>query len=227
MVSRSKSFNMNNPYTKGTLNSWKSSPDLSSYFIDRLSLNLREVSPQEALNSVKQIKMQIERDKWQYVPEKNEKLDEEQKKWNNRCYCAVDMFETGLNVIQDIRFDSKHEYNCIIAYFRGSPVGVLILSYTSDLSDSPEIVVLVTHCGLKGGGALLIEYAVNKSKELGRSGKLKMLPLGDAQNVFLNMGFVDASSGDIELNPAESNKWYIVQGKYRFHKSFGGHLSER
>ncbi|BET97563.1 hypothetical protein [Xenorhabdus taiwanensis] len=215
MISRSKSFYIKRPNTQDMLNSWKSSPDLSSYFINRLSLNIKDVSLHGALNAISQIKVQIERDRWKYLPEKHEQLDEEQKKWNNRCYCAIDMFETGINVIQDIRFDSKHEYNCIIAYFRGHPVGVLILSYTSELSDLPEIVVLATHCGLKGGGALLIEYAVNKSSELGRGGKLKMLPLGDAQSVFLNIGFVDASSGDIELNPGESNKWHIVDGKYR------------
>ncbi|OTA18801.1 N-acetyltransferase [Xenorhabdus beddingii] len=194
-----------------------SSPNLTSFSFDaNASLVIKNASSQEISHAAKSMKLQIEKDKWMYLACKDEKLDDNQKKWNNRIFCTTDMCETCINVIQDIKYDAKHQHRCFIAYYRGVPVGIEIVSYPSDPTHLPEIVVLVTHCGLQGGGILMVEYAADISQNLGREG-VRIYPMGDSEGVYLKMGFEHTPAGDMVLKPARSRNWgKDKNGRYRF-----------
>ncbi|MDX7998139.1 hypothetical protein FE394_02735 [Xenorhabdus sp. Reich] len=220
MIFNRKLSNISEQKTSGSLNRWNSSPELTSHFIDRSSLNIIEVSFQEALNSIHKMKFKIEEDNWEYMPNPDEQLDEEQRKWKNRCYCTKDMLGAGINILNDIKnelnYGGKYNYNFFVSYFKLAPIGALILSSSSNLSDFPEVMILVTHSGIKGSGILLIEEAVNKSQQLGKNGKLKLFSLGEVRGIYSNMGFVEVNSGDMELDPAVSHRWHFANGRYRF-----------
>ncbi|MBD2784106.1 hypothetical protein ID858_04525 [Xenorhabdus sp. DI] len=216
---RSKSFNINNPSPFGNLPRVKSSPNiLETDFDARMLITIKKVSAGEALHLTDI--MVINSREWRYdnplVPP-----DDEQTKWNKRyddahnILCCIDSY---------IKYIDKKNLLFFVAYFRGVPVGALQFTYKDEPdknkpADAPKINYLATHCGIRNCGALLVEYAVNESLQLGMDGKLRLAPLDNSSiPVSIKMGFTQLEGGKyLYLNPAESNKWDCSNpNRYRY-----------
>jgi hypothetical protein len=144
-------------------------------------------------------------------------LNDEQRRWKARYDDALEIFNevcsnSEIHILLS-RPDKKTFF--YIAYYMGHPIGVLQLSMYYKL---PKVAFLATHCGIQGCGKLLIEYAVNKSQQLGHNGKLYLKSLDNAQHVYKSMGFINAGEY-LELNPAERTDkwiWNSVKNCYKF-----------
>ncbi|MBC8949846.1 GNAT family N-acetyltransferase [Xenorhabdus sp. TS4] len=200
MIFRSKSFS----------EIWPRSIDI------RCSIVIKEASLSEVFHATEKIKKETMNNEW-LCPNSSGQLDEKQIKWNSRYNQALGIFkffyiDIGIRLkLEEI--DKRVLF--FVAYFRGVPVGVLQLLITDGL---PKVVFLATHCGIRGCGALLIEYAVNKSQQLGMGGKLQLSPYEGARATYMAMGFTEAGE-HLELYPADRNdkwKWNEATGRYRF-----------
>ncbi|MEX0446336.1 hypothetical protein [Xenorhabdus sp. SGI246] len=199
MISRSKSFS----------EIWPRSIDI------RCSIVIKEASLPEAFNAVQKIKKETMNDEWLYS--NSSELDEEKIKWNSRYNQALKIFTFLYNNIgARLQLEGTDKRMLFfVSYFRGVPIGILQLLVTDGL---PKVVFLATHCGIRGCGVLLIEYAVNKSQQLGMGGKLQLLPYKGAIPAYIEMGFTSVGE-NLELYPADRSdkwKWDEVTGRYRF-----------
>ncbi|PHM47543.1 GNAT family N-acetyltransferase [Xenorhabdus miraniensis] len=216
---RSKSFNIHQPLTPGSLirsqsfsGKWPSSVDI------RASIVIKEVSPEEASSEMMKVRKEMKDNSWEcFIYSGN--YDNEQEKWNSR-------FTGAYEILSDILINAnlrtkESGVSFFVAYFRGSPIGGLQLSPgDNEFPDFPKVNYLATHCGIRGCGALLLEQAVNKSQRLGKDGNLKLRPLLRAIPAYVDMGFVEIES-HMELHPIERNdKWKYDEAtntyKYRF-----------
>ncbi|CDG16452.1 hypothetical protein [Xenorhabdus doucetiae] len=217
---RSKSFNnINQPSVSSSLPHAKSASDIDKTLLEaRTVITIKKVSAEEALHLTDIIV--INSRGWRYDNSLGSP-DDEQTKWNERydgahnILCCMDSY---------IRYIDKKNLLFFVAYFRGVPVGALQFTYKDEPdknkpADAPKINYLATHCGIRNCGALLVEYAVNESLQLGMDGKLRLAPLDNSSiPVSLKMGFTQLEGGKyLYLNPAESNKWDCSNpNRYRY-----------
>ncbi|MBI6548632.1 GNAT family N-acetyltransferase [Xenorhabdus lircayensis] len=201
------------------MNRWKSSPNLVSLsFNARVSIISRQVSFQEVLNSINKIKTQILQDEWECINNVNEELDEEGRKWNKRCDNTVFMIRWGMdNILKEECSQRENRY--FVSYFRGIPVGAMIFSPKGEyVPDVPGVVLLVTHPGIRGCGILLMECAVNESKEQGKEGRVQVFPTTGSKSAYVNMGFMSIKKNQrpMLLEPSKSPQWVLRQDRYHF-----------
>ncbi|MBC8944985.1 hypothetical protein [Xenorhabdus indica] len=199
MISRSRSFS----------EIWPKSIDI------RCSIVIKEASLPEAFSAMEKIKKETMNNEWLCF--NSSKLDEEQIKWNSRYSQALKIFDFLYdNIGKRLKLKGTDERMLFsVAYFRGIPIGILQLLITEEL---PKVVFLATHCGIRGCGVLLIEYAVNKSQQLGMGGKLQLSPYERARSAYMAMGFTRADE-HLELYPADRSdkwKWDEATGRYSF-----------
>ncbi|PHM45065.1 N-acetyltransferase [Xenorhabdus mauleonii] len=231
MLFRSKSFNINRSDNSNSLNRSQSSPNLSSLSFDaKASLVSEKISLSKAYEISRLIKLRIENSKWKLKLDKKERRDTELRNWNDRCIYSCGVLQSiqervGRTLREDIHEQEK--YHCFVANFRGTPVGVLILTITEKkllnapkfLPDIPLILDISTHPGIRGGGISLIECAVNVSYQLGKNGVVQLTPIDESEGSYKYMGFNKIQSNRLVfmvLRPAESPKWQLIEGRYRF-----------
>ncbi|MDE9590781.1 hypothetical protein, partial [Xenorhabdus bovienii] len=73
----------------------------------------------------------------------------------------------------------------------------------------------IMHIGIRRCGILLIEYAVNKSNELGKNGNIQLTPAPNSRDVYHEYGF-NFQEGHMLLEPNQNEKWGIRNEKYYF-----------
>lgn len=227
MMYRTKSFNINMPEKVASLRRSQSSPNLASLsFNARASLMSKPVSFREVLNSVNTIKTHTLQDKWEYKNKEFEELDEEldkesyeeRIKWNQRSSNTISMIQWGVGSLLKNE-DDQEKYRYFVSYFRGVPVGAVIFSPEGKhVSDIPEVMLLVTHPGIRGCGILLMECAVNESKNLEKEGKVQVLSITSAKNAYTSMGFIPMMQRNLLLllEPSKSPQWVLKQDRYQF-----------
>ncbi|OKP01133.1 hypothetical protein [Xenorhabdus eapokensis] len=214
MIFRTKSFNINQPVRSGFLNRTQSFSGRMPESIDvRASIVTKEISSEEAENALMKITQETMSSDWQC----SNPLDNEQNKWNTRYNQASGIFYCILARIRS-PVVKKTGILFFASYFKGVPIGILQFSPKNKaLTEYPEVDYLATHCGIRNCGVLLIEYAVNKSQQLGMNGKLTLTPLSGAEPAYFNMGFTYLNSMTLMLNPAAiKNKWYFIEGRYKY-----------
>ncbi|PHM61851.1 GNAT family N-acetyltransferase [Xenorhabdus ishibashii] len=202
---RSKSFNIHQPLVSGSLiraqsfsEKWPSSVNI------RASIVINEVSPEEASRAMTKIRTDMKDNSWKYLVD-SIGCDDEQKKWNSRFTKA---FEILGSISLNAKLRTKESgMSFFVAYFRGIPIGGLLLSTGDNYFPAlPKVIYLAIHCGIRGCGALLIEQAVNKSQKWGKNGNLQLNPLREAIRAYLDMGFVETET-HMELHPERNDKW--------------------
>ncbi|TQV86768.1 GNAT family N-acetyltransferase [Exilibacterium tricleocarpae] len=126
--------------------------------------------------------------------------------WNSRCGYSDSIATLVKN--EDFNF---------VYLLEGVPVGIMTMSdYLL-----PYINDLVLHPGSEGGGAIMIEHAVNFSRGMGYGGKLELWSYnGESTKFYLKMGFtgVDSGSGSMTLDPATSDLWDTAGNRYHLKK---------
>ncbi|WP_167371861.1 hypothetical protein [Xenorhabdus beddingii] len=175
---------------------------------------IKEVGSEKALIESQKIINNIQGNGWGYNiygP-----LENEQYKWNNR---YNDTLEIVKNILRINTIKAYVKYKIFfVAYFKAVPIGILQFTPASHTSYGlPKIDFLATHCGIRNCAALLIEYAMNKSFELGSDGKLILSSLQGARQAYVNLGFI--SHGDTHLlilDPNNSDKWHFINGCYKY-----------
>jgi GNAT superfamily N-acetyltransferase len=103
----------------------------------------------------------------------------------------------------------------------GRPVGLLQFQEVEDIRSSHcalRLSCLATHPGSKGGGSILIEYAVNLAEERGFQGRLHLAPEEAWQANLEAKGFSDEEFILHVLTPSESDKWVRVGDEWRLKK---------
>ena len=110
----------------------------------------------------------------------------------------------------------------------GQPVAVLSMSQPkSSWTRKPlsfiQIHALASHPGTEGAGGALLEHAVNCSQEAGLGGKVCLHALARAIPAYRAMGFKGSafSESSMTLDPAKSDKWVQVEGRWRLAKHAG------
>ena len=123
----------------------------------------------------------------------------QQERWNDR----ID----ATNRMLDFDFETHH----VVEYrFASGPIGIMALIDVDPVS----IADIVTHPGSDQAGGILIEYAVQKSEEWGKHGRLKLYALtDDAQKAYEQLGFVVTTGSNMTLDPKLcANIWTMVGG---------------
>ncbi|MDX7986903.1 hypothetical protein FE392_06095 [Xenorhabdus sp. 12] len=85
--------------------------------------------------------------------------------------------------------------------------------------DIPLILDIATVSGIRGGGIPLIERAVNVSYPLGKNEVVQLSPIEKSEGSYNYMGFNKIQANRLVfmvLKPAESIKWRLIEGRYRF-----------
>jgi hypothetical protein len=97
----------------------------------------------------------------------------------------------------------------------GAPIGLMAMS---KILDPPYVCGLVTHPGSENAGGTLLEYAVQKSDEWGKGGKIQLAPDNDeCKEAYKHLGFEGgfmmtldpASRRDIWSKPGD--KWLLTK----------------
>ncbi|MDC9581105.1 GNAT family N-acetyltransferase [Xenorhabdus sp. PR6a] len=210
---RSKSFNnINQPSVSSFLPHAKSASDIDKTLLDaRTVITIKTVRVEEISNIAQRILNNSRGWKVDYS------LDSEKNQWNDRYYDSYNM----LSNIDDhiIACGSNENLSIFVAYFSGVPVGILVFTFNEQITSAlPKVNLLVTHCGIRNCGILLMDHAVNTSLKLGMKGKLELYPLDGAIPAYLKMGFtVLADSPYLQLDPDKSNKWDCSNpNRYRY-----------
>ncbi|PHM37406.1 N-acetyltransferase [Xenorhabdus mauleonii] len=219
---RSNSINNNRSLGFNHLSRTTSMPNIKINVPDaRMSLVIKEVNANEAKRAINIImnETMLQKD-WEY-PIYSETFDEPQLNWNDRYNSSCKIFSHIGNcakICTESAQGAENECLFILAYFQGVPVGALQLKLKYEQGWS-EIAFLATHCGLRSSGYLLIEFSINKTLQLGRSGKLKLVSLPEAKSAYAKMGF-DTSGGNgayCFLDPAKrSDKWQFNNSCYKY-----------
>jgi hypothetical protein len=108
--------------------------------------------------------------------------------------------------------------NFVVVYrVAGAPIGLMAMD---ELGGTPYVLGLVTHPGSENAGAILLEYAVQKSDEQGKGGKLKIMPENEeCREAYLHLGFVGPPDNLMTLDPASRRdiwskpgpKWLVTK----------------
>ncbi|WP_187650441.1 GNAT family N-acetyltransferase [Xenorhabdus indica] len=175
---------------------------------------IKEVSFSEGIMVARNIERNIKKE-WLYEPNKGKKIMDFQKDWNERCHATLCMIRSSQSFLQELLFESSEQENicCFVAYIDGAPIGILIFSWKEE---SPRVKNLLTHPGCRDCGVLLMEKAVNKSKEYGRNGKVSLSPFSGSEQAYLRMGFDYCGKNEMILEPNKSNLWFLMDGEYTF-----------
>ncbi|WP_143706519.1 GNAT family N-acetyltransferase [Xenorhabdus innexi] len=182
----------------------------------KASIIIKEVGPEETFRAMGIMENETMAEDW-YDFDLHQ-LDEEQRSWSARysqssevlSYIARNAKLESLPSVYGNANPSGRNQFFFVAYFRGVPIGALqLLVYGKDEDQLPEVYFLATHCGIRGCGVLLMEYAVNKSQQLGRKGKLKLTPYDRARSAYMGMGFIVNKDNKLELHPDENNDRWI------------------
>ncbi|WP_340610435.1 GNAT family N-acetyltransferase [Xenorhabdus bharatensis] len=216
---RSKSFNIPRAVDCSSLTRSKSISDMYTASVDmKIFITIKEVSPKEASRATDVMMDEtMTPDDWYYFY--SPKPDEDKIKWEKRYSDSIEVInyiarnavlQSMPPVLGRANYPGANKF-FFVAYFKGVPVGALQLSeYDKDEHDIPKVDFLATHCGIRGCGILLIEYAVNKSQQLGKKGKLRLQPYSGAKIAYMNMGFIEekGNKNNLELHPDErTDKW--------------------
>ncbi|MDC9581106.1 GNAT family N-acetyltransferase [Xenorhabdus sp. PR6a] len=211
---RSKSFNnINQPSVFGHLTHAKSASDINKTVLDaRTFITIRRVGVEEIYRITQRVINNSQG--WEYNNSSNFP-DDEQTKWNDRHDYACNMLSNMGRCMK--HYADRKKIVFFVAYFQGVPVGALQFN-PNDGCEIPEVDYLATHCGIRNCGVLLMEYAVNESRQLKMGGQLRLTPLDNAISAYLKMGFTELSGSTyLYLNPAESNKWDCSNlNRYRY-----------
>ncbi|PHM37408.1 N-acetyltransferase [Xenorhabdus mauleonii] len=219
---RSKSFDMHRPIGFGSLSRACSMPNIKITMHDaRMSLVVKEVDKNKAQKNVSTILYENMLNKDWLYEETSEPPDSFQQKWNDRYdesrRALVNILE---EISRDIRPRQKLEKDILyfIAYFRGVPVGALLLYADGGSKGASSIEHMATHSGIRGCGVLLIEAAINKLLQLGMSGKVRTIAsTNENARAYINMGFRHIDQYELILRPAKRNdKWNFIDGHYKY-----------
>ncbi|MDX7987517.1 GNAT family N-acetyltransferase [Xenorhabdus sp. 12] len=221
MMFRSNSFNKNHPSGFKNLSRTTSMPNIKINVSDiRMSLVVKEVDASEARSAINMImnETMLQKD-WEYSIY-SETFDELQLDWNDRYSASSKIFsdiENCAKLCTESIQGTENECLFILAYFQGRPVGALQLKLKYEQGWS-EVAFLATHCGLRSSGYLLIEFSINKTLQLGRSGKLKLVSKYGARSAYTKMGFETGGNETYYfLDPAKrSDKWRFINGCYKY-----------
>ncbi|PHM37228.1 GNAT family N-acetyltransferase [Xenorhabdus innexi] len=171
-------------------------------------IEVKEVTSEEASIALKRILETLDCSWECSEPLYSPRFDNEQIAWNHR-YNDTRKILRFLKNNTGSSSNRSNELNkniFLIAYFRGVPIGASLLC--RERNDSLKVRFLATHQGIRGCGALLIESAVNKSKQMGMEGKLELAPLKRAEGAYMNMGFI--GNGEyMVLRPNESSEQWM------------------
>ncbi|MDX7992828.1 hypothetical protein [Xenorhabdus littoralis] len=217
MMFRSKSFNLNRPVKSGESGSLIRTKSLSgsgpSSLNLRSSIVIKEVSPKEASELAVRIYQEtMTDDDWKYYNPLDFPLDEERSKWISRFEFSYGIFRC---VPYEVDYKFEKEMLFFVSYFRGVPIGILELIPKNDSLDLPKVKYLTMHCGIRDSSFLLIEFAVNKSRELNKGGSLQVTVPKEIVREYIKMGFIQTTSHlvsssniHLELHPdQQGGKW--------------------
>jgi hypothetical protein len=127
---------------------------------------------------------------------------------------SKDILAWELRVADSERIAKLGRYECYDRHFAyvvaGRTIGVMAMSGLDETT--PCIEILVTHPGSAGCGGILVEYAVNLSKDAGYGGCLELFAMPRSVAAYLALGFVMTEAcgdgGLMKLDPAKSGgKW--------------------
>ncbi|CBJ80915.1 hypothetical protein; putative exported protein [Xenorhabdus bovienii str. Jollieti] len=221
-INRSLSFN-SLPLSQSTSNIEK-----TVYSVNTL-ITVKKVSAEEAVKAIDIILTKNMMEEWSFC-DFHDQLDVQhdvnQKKWRERYMNSHHIFHNIKDHAEDYMKKAKSNDDRLffIVYFGSVPIGGLQLSL-KNLSESnlifpklPEVEYIVTHCGIRNCGIILMEQAVNESQQLNMGGKLMLYPLPDAVPAYLKMGFTKQNGTYLYLDPSESSVWHIVNGCYKYKK---------
>ncbi|MBD1227398.1 hypothetical protein [Xenorhabdus griffiniae] len=184
-------------------------------------ITIREVGLQEALCIANQIRTNMINADWLISANQNRQLSREQERWNSR-YKASYRILSHISCLLESNFagvSASIEYYSFVMFFQGTPIGMLIFSNNKERVTEPSsIIEFATHIGIRNSGIFLMEYAVNKSKTLGKNGNIKLIPEPAARNVYFQYGF-GYQRGYMVLEPDKSDKWGFWRGEYYFKAS--------
>ncbi|WP_099116761.1 GNAT family N-acetyltransferase [Xenorhabdus ishibashii] len=149
---------------------------------------------------------------------------------NSSSYQDIERYNTFISVSHEIEniYQDPHQINSVkhhryfICQVKGIPIGVMTFvtggsSFYNEGTD--KIGFMLTHPGNHGCGSLLVEKAVELSKdeEILVSAKPNAVPF--YQNLgFEQYGFPDVDTISMRLIPSESEKWIFVGNYYRLRK---------
>ncbi|KMJ43487.1 hypothetical protein AB204_19470 [Xenorhabdus khoisanae] len=184
-------------------------------------ITIREVGLQDALCIANRIRTNMINGDWFIGSNQSRQLSQDQERWNSR-YKATYGILTQISTILESKLEgvsASIEHYFFVMFFQETPIGMLIFSNNKAKATEPSsIVEFVTHIGVRNCGFLLMEYAVNKSKTLGKNGNVKLIPAPAARGVYFQYGF-GYQGGYMVLEPAKSDKWGFWAGEYYFKAS--------
>ncbi|MDE9456098.1 hypothetical protein [Xenorhabdus bovienii] len=222
---RSKSF-INRSLSFNSLSRSQSTSDIEkTVFNVNTLITVKKVRAKKVVEAIDRILTKNMTDKWKFSGF-NDQLDFNQIKWGERYVNSHNMFNDIKANAEDYmkKAKSNNDRLFFIIYYCGVPIGGLQLGL-KNLSASnsvflkvPEVEFIVTHCGIRNCGIILMEQAVNESQQLGMGGKLMLYSLSGAEPAYLKMGFTKRDSGYLYLDPSESSVWRIVNGCYKYKK---------
>ncbi|OKP05536.1 hypothetical protein [Xenorhabdus eapokensis] len=220
MILESKFFSILSPDITGPLT--RSASNLintpSRGFNIKNFITIREVELQEALCVANQIRTNMINADWLVSANQNRQLSQEQERWNSR-YKASYRILSQISSLLESNFagvSASIEHYSFVMFFQGKPIGMLIFSNNKEKVTEPSsIIEFATHIGIRNSGIFLMEYAVNKSKTLGKNGNIKLIPAPAARNVYIQYGF-GYQGGYMVLEPDKSDKWGFWRGEYYF-----------
>jgi hypothetical protein len=137
----------------------------------------------------------------------------QQERWNVR---VGDMEHFPWSVI---KFAQPPDFHVVAYRVAGAPIGLMAMS---DMLATPTVNGLVTHPGSENAGGILIEYAVQKSDEWGKGGKLQLTPDNkECEQAYKHLGF-EGTPYSMTLDPASRRDiWSRPGGKWRLTKFIG------
>ncbi|MDC9613323.1 hypothetical protein PSI19_05360 [Xenorhabdus khoisanae] len=184
-------------------------------------ITIREVGLQDALCIANRIRTNMINGDWFIGANQGRQLSREQVRWNSR-YKATYGILTQISSILESKLEgvsASIEHYFFVMSFQETSMGMLIFSNNKAKTTEPSsIVEFVTHVGVRNCGVFLMEYAVNKSKTLGKNGNVKLIPAPAARGVYFQYGF-GYQGGYMVLEPAKSDKWGFWAGEYYFKAS--------
>ncbi|MDX7998554.1 GNAT family N-acetyltransferase [Xenorhabdus sp. Reich] len=222
MILKSKFFSILDSGIEGSLTRmarYGSSPDIAPDIVNiKGSITIREVGLQDALSLVNRIRANMINGNWCIKPNQTTPLDKDQVQWYSRCYstykllCQInDILYSGFEDISDAR-----EHYFFVMFYEETPIGILVFSNdATKITEPAKIEEFAIHVGMRRSGVFLMEYAVNKSKELGKNGNVKLIPARDAISVYFKYGF-EFKGGYMVLEPSQNHKWGIFKDGYYF-----------
>ncbi len=95
------------------------------------------------------------------------------------------------------------------------PVALMILR---SLPDCFKIEDLAAHAGAKGGGVIMVEWAVTHSETNGKNGIVKLIDAAP-EGYYTAMGFEDVVHPEMRLVPRNKpDLWTLIEGEWKLKK---------